>query len=107
MKTEIEGRQIRFSFLHIAQMRTECIVEENVGGEWKLLAFGVAMLHPTDNFCKETGRKIALRKALAASSYFTPRNSIATQMLGRNRRRAMWNAYHSRGTATRSRVVTL
>jgi len=43
------------------------------------LFMGLALVHPNDQFCKRTGRKVALAKAMAD--------------LPRNYRKAIWDGY--------------
>ena len=47
---------------------------------------GVALCHPSDNFCKETGRKLALQRALDA----------AWRVLAKEDRTRIWSAYFQR-----------
>lgn len=52
--------------------------------------YGIAQCHPDDQFCKETGRKIALRRALAKSFHVFDKDER------KNLRRAAWQAYFAR-----------
>lgn len=62
---------------------TFCIIEQHVvGDEWIQVREAVARRHPEDPYCKETGRKISLTRALADS----PRAMRAT----------FWKAYFDR-----------
>lgn len=49
---------------------TEAVIHESqkVDGRWEdsALAVGSAVCHPSDQFCRETGRKLALSRALQA-----------------------------------------
>jgi hypothetical protein len=47
------------------------------------VAEGLAHVHPADGYCKATGRRLALRRAI--------------QHLPRATRTAIWAVYHSRG----------
>ena len=107
----IEGHTFRFGFHH-GEFTTTCIIErETTFGEWQRVAQAVSVCHPSDNFCKETGRKIALLRALKDNGYFSTVKGMVYSaeeiQERRNRRRAMWNAYHSRGPRTQNRVVKL
>jgi len=55
---------------------TACAVEIPVGGN---TVRGTAFLHPKDNYCKDTGRKISLAKALRG--------------LPKDERTLIWKAY--------------
>ncbi len=48
------------------------------------VSFGLAQCHTGDNYCKETGRKIALTRALASAGFSKP---LRTQV---------WKAYFAR-----------
>jgi hypothetical protein len=39
---------------------TTAVVEVDENGQWKEAFIGQAFCHPQDNFCKETGRRVAL-----------------------------------------------
>lgn len=77
MKINIDGRDYSFKFTHHTgdtspnklskkdsqiERSTVCRVFNEDG---KIVTYGVANVHPYDNFCKETGRKIALSRAIS------------------------------------------
>lgn len=60
-KIELNCREYRIKFHHTTNSTEAWIVDE----ESKVpFAIGYADCHPTDGFCKATGRKIALSRAL-------------------------------------------
>ena len=82
MKINIDGRDYSFKFYHkndqsvsgsklskkieetpIKRATTCCIVFNEFGEQ---VTCGVANVHPSDNFCKEKGRKISLARAIKA-----------------------------------------
>jgi hypothetical protein len=62
------------------------IEPENPRNRWTG-GYGYAFQHTNDRFCKETGRKLALKRAIAKLGW------------PKEYRRKVWNAYHSRGQA--------
>lgn len=87
LKCTVDGKEIGFAFQHWRgigeavqlQAVTEC--QLLVGDKWHV---GVAACHVTDNFDKETGRKISLTRALLASN------------LTKVEREAVWIRYWNR-----------
>lgn len=81
---------IRISFKHTSNdqfRQTQCIVDKVVtGGRFNtdgiLLCKGLATCSPKDNFCKDTGRKIALARAIGS--------------MNKEWRTMIWNAYFNR-----------
>ena len=65
---------------------TECRISRNTNPEEDYVGF--AECSPTDHFCKETGRKVSLTRAL----------KHATRVLGwgGKQRRVVWETYFSR-----------
>jgi hypothetical protein len=99
----IDQHKFRLNFTH-TQTATRCEIQRQSSvfdSEWATIAVGTAVCHKFDNFCKETGRKVSLRRALASSSYFS---GPALRDTIRERRRIVWNTYHARGPRTANRV---
>lgn len=102
MKIKIDGRDYSFKFYHKNDQRvsgsklskkieetpieraTTCIVFNEFEEE---VTHGVANVHPSDNFCKEKGRKIALSRAIASWD--------------KNYREQVWNEYRTWGAKDR------
>lgn len=80
----LEGRKYFFKFQHKIsgeERGTVCTVS-NEGGE--IVSHGTAHVHPKDhNFCKETGRKLALQRA--------------TKDLAKEVKQTVWDAYRHWG----------
>lgn len=72
LEYDLEPEEVRF---------TGAFIEDNDGWE---LGIGGARCAPGDRFVKETGRKLALTRA------------IADLGVGKNDRRRIWEAYHAR-----------
>lgn len=72
---------------------TECMISK---ANMSPLALGETFLHPLDfnSYCKETGRKIALRRALANLG------------IGKAERAVVWNTYFATKEKHRSSQVT-
>ena len=65
MKINIDGRNYSFKFMHNTsglERGTVCSVFNEEGAQ---VTYGVANVHPHDNYCKEKGRKIALSRAIS------------------------------------------
>lgn len=65
MKINIDGRDYSFNFQHHTsgiERGTICRVYNEDGVQ---VTYGVANVHPHDNYCKEKGRKIALSRAIS------------------------------------------
>ena len=86
---KIKRREFQVRFRHENEYHRYTICNIKRGDE--IVAEGMAECHPKDNFCKDTGRKLALARALQIlfPSKKGKKRSIAT----RARRRAFWNAY--------------
>lgn len=97
IRFELDGKKYRIEWQHGWQ-ETRCFVgpvdttKDNFDSltENKDYFIGWAYLHPKDNFCKETGRKISLSKAIQGWS--------------RAHRSVVWAAYHGRSARSASRV---
>jgi hypothetical protein len=63
--------------------------------EWEIWRVGVAVCCPSDQFCRETGRKLALGRALKGGPRVRGRAYVHTGMT-REMRREFWKGYHSR-----------
>jgi hypothetical protein len=70
--------------LKVTQGSTECFMQVDDGNDPILEFFGVAHTHPADHYNKETGRKIALERAIECAG-LTPSQS-----------REIWAGYYSR-----------
>ena len=59
---KVKKREFRVRFVHsnVVNRWTLCKI---MRGDW-IVAEGVAECHPKDNFCKGTGRKLSLSRAL-------------------------------------------
>lgn len=57
------------------------------------IALGQAWLHPRDHYCKETGRKKSLARALEAVAHNEP---CFDRIFDRRARREIWQAYFDR-----------
>ncbi|MCP4900161.1 MAG: hypothetical protein GY906_24585 [bacterium] len=61
---------------------THCYIEQWLFNEWRVYSWGQARCSPSDRFIKETGRRVALKRALAEQEpHF--RTSAWTSYLGR------------------------
>lgn len=90
LKFEFQGKQYKIGFTHKGKIYggTTCFIkcaDDEV-------AIGRTNLHPSDNFCRETGRKLALTRALHV--YFGAYENKAF-------RRACWNCYFTRVNETK------
>src|SRR5436190_23211783 len=63
---------------------TQCQLYEVAGKDAQLISVGLTVCSQKDNFCKQTGRKIALTRALLDSE------------LGKSDRTLVWEAYINR-----------
>lgn len=69
-------RHYRIEFAHEKEKReTFCFLYR----DWALISSGMATCAPSDNFCKSTGRRIAMTRALKS--------------FPREERRAIWTTY--------------
>ena len=81
MKINIDGRDYSFKFQHHTgdtvkpklSIRKNSIIQQERGTVCRVfnekgeqVTYGVANVHPGDNYCKEKGRKIALARAMAS-----------------------------------------
>ena len=84
--------QVRFRHENVYNRYTICKITmcKILRGE-KIVAEGMAECHPKDNFCKDTGRKLSLARALQTlyPNKKGKKRSKATQA----RRRVFWDAY--------------
>ncbi len=96
MKVIVDHTELRVSFKHEdfgkdawIHHQTTCRILELEEGKAEpiLIATGVAECCALDNFSKETGRKIALTRA------------IEQMALPKEERTAIWNQYHNRDRA--------
>jgi hypothetical protein len=85
----VPGTTIRFSFAHSlmtpeapVKAMTDCTLQ--LGEDADSVVDGYAFCAKSDNFCKETGRKVSLARALQAAE------------LPRDLRKAVWQAYFNR-----------
>ena len=86
---KIKSREFQVRFRHENEYHRYTICKIMRGD--KIVAEGMAECHPKDNFCKDTGRKLSLARAL---QFLFPnkkgkKRSKATQA----RRRVFWDAY--------------
>jgi hypothetical protein len=77
MKVPLGERTLDIRWHHINPLGTSCDIREN--GE--TVAVGFSTRHPRDQFCRATGRKVSLTKALADSG------------LSRDERAQVWREY--------------
>ena len=80
MKFEYEGSEFRIRF-HYEYKTTRVEIVNYLAKS--IVVNGDSYCAPSDRFCKETGRKIALKRALH-------------QYLPKSFRTAVWKAYHGR-----------
>ena len=85
MKLNIDGQEIAIEFIHHNNDKasrdmdarwTNCLIHKN--GE--TIAHGIATCSPSDNFCRRTGRRLSLTRAVQ-------------QAMTREQRRVFWQAY--------------
>lgn len=67
---------------------TISVAEPGANPPWTPLARDVRRTHPKDNFCKETGRKLALARAISSLPW------------DKDARRSAWTSYLNRRTET-------
>lgn len=84
-----DGREIRIHFVHLRTSAgiptvTLCNLYPAISKYAAPFAQAEAYCHPNDTYSKETGRKLALTRALEAAG------------LGKEDRRRVWLAYHGR-----------
>jgi len=88
MIVHINNKSYRVSWDHdyldyLEDKQTLCTIEESTDNcEWMPLITGVAYCSLKDHYCKETGRKIFMTKAIAK--------------FPKEVRKLIWNAYRSR-----------
>ena len=101
------SRKWTINFSYYGPDVTQCVIER-VTSEGPLgVGIGESTCHPGDNFEKETGRRLALKSALGSTTEFTPLTGFNPAWMSpalRERRRAVWNAYHQRSERTANRV---
>lgn len=61
METNANGEEYAVKIIPTPERATTCRVFNEEGEQ---VTYGVANVHPHDNFCKETGRQIALKRAV-------------------------------------------
>lgn len=70
---------VKFQHAQTEEMKgTKCLIikgkeSDNPEG---FISAGYSKVHPKDNFCKEKGRRVALKKALAESSFTKAQRAI-------------------------------
>ncbi len=73
MIVDFEGKRFYVKFYYINsdnhRILTHCQIICDDGGKKIILNTGTSYKHPNDNFVKDYGRKIALRRALDLSEY--------------------------------------
>ena len=84
MLVTIDGKQIAVKFQHtqIEEIKgTKCLIVEGKESSDpdKFIGTGIATLHPKDAFCKEKGRRVALRKALSDAGYNKSQRTVFWQ----------------------------
>ena len=73
MRINIDGKDYSFKFMHHTgdakknpdnqiERGTVCRIFNEAGEQ---VTYGVANVHPSDNYCKEKGRKISLARAIS------------------------------------------
>lgn len=114
MFANINGRNFKISFAHSHEgghTTTAQVFEVLSGGKGEEIVLhlgeGSAYCHPSDNFNKEAGRKIALERALQSIPFFA--NWGWDQATGRTinpkpKRRAIWAGYFARSPRTANRI---
>lgn len=95
MRFEVGEQQYSVDFDHVILPRAEydcavhhcirgatyAVLQTGQNGNRKVIADAFALCSASDNFCKETGRKLALRRLLDHTGW------------SREARRAVWQAY--------------
>jgi hypothetical protein len=75
LKIEVDGEQLEVTFAHTTDFAgavTDCFILRVRGDGKKIVARGTAYCHAADRFVKETGRKIALTRALSSARRVDP-----------------------------------
>ncbi len=85
---KIKRREFQVRFRHENEYHRYTVCEIKHG--YKTVAIGAAECHPKDNFCKETGRKLALARAL---QILFPNKRKKRSKVVQARRRLFWQAY--------------
>ena len=88
---EYKQDKYKFEFHHTpynpefpdALRSTECYLFQEFDGAWRMVAEGWADCTADDNFCKETGRKVALTRTLRSCP-------------DKQFKRTLWNVYLTR-----------
>ncbi len=83
----------------VASHRTKCIIT-NVDGQ--IISEATSFCSTKDNFCKETGRKIALKRALSSAGH-----SALASRFHYHARKTIWQAYFNRGSSVASPTEAL
>jgi len=99
MKIEINKVKYLIKFNHTQEgdkeespliRHTECKILVDNGGEVPAFSgIGYSRCHPKDNFCKETGRQLSLKKALEDAEF------------SKEDRKTVWENYRTWGDKTR------
>lgn len=85
-----------FACFPLAQAITICRIDKiDEDGSYTQVAEAVAACSRKDNFCKATGRKLALTRALA-DVRVRYRGGMLTRPLSKDERREFWQAYFDR-----------
>lgn len=84
MKFTYDGKNYRIGFKHNLDEGTTFAFIKEDGDPWNAVIVGTSFCSAEDNFCYETGRKVALARALED---YAP---------DREFRKAAWAGYHSR-----------
>jgi len=82
---------VRFRYLNVVNRWTQCTI-------WRgdrMVADGFAECHPKDNFCKATGRKLSLSRAL--QMLYPNKKGKKRSKATRSLRQTFWDAYASSG----------
>jgi hypothetical protein len=105
MRVEVDAKTYFVEWQHhpghaLSREGTTCLIRDGNSpspgdGTFPVVATGDARLHPNDTFCKETGRKVALKRALLSFEQ-TMRPGEGNSSTAKAIRRAFWDAYHSR-----------
>lgn len=77
---------------------TVCTITQKSGTDWKVVGEDTTTCSKSDQFCKEQGRKISLKRALAATmgwGKLTP-SELGDEKKHRLFRTAIWKAYINR-----------
>lgn len=84
MNIELDNRKFRIGFRHLVPLETVCIIKYVPGGDEShvLIAEGVALCSEQDTFCRTTGRKVSLARALKNANF------------SKKSRKTVWDLYN-------------